>query len=97
MKNTLLHWLGHYVYGLFAQTFNGVVTTAVVLINDGVTGKLSTGITWSSVWHPLVISMVSFALIYFKGHPFPDDLSTIEGNGGTTATVAAKLNKAADV
>jgi hypothetical protein len=102
-QNLFLHWLQHYVYGLFAQTFKGAVTTAVVLVNDAISGKLAGGVTWANVWHPLLISMLSFALIYFNSHPFPDDLSAFEPTldnpnpppTPTPASAASKLNAAA--
>jgi hypothetical protein len=79
-------WFEHYLFGCFAQTFNGTVTTAVALLAEAVDGKLPGGPTWANIWHPLVISMLSFALIYFKSHPFPDDLTTITTTTSTTAT-----------
>ena len=84
-KNVALVWFEHYSYGCLAQTFNGTVTTAIALLAEAMDGKLPGGPTWANIWHPLVISMLSFALIYFKSHPFPDDLTTITTTTSTTS------------
>ena len=89
MKKTqrvAVNWFTHYFFGLFAQTFNGTVTTAVALIAEATAGKLPEGITFANTWHTLAIAMLGYALMYFHAHPFPDDLTTITTTTSTTST-----------
>jgi hypothetical protein len=84
-KNVALAWLSHYSFGLFAQTFNGTVTTAVALIAEATSGKLPEGVTFANTWHTLAIAMLGYALMYFHAHPFPDDYTAITTTTSVTS------------
>jgi len=84
-KNVALAWLTHYLFGLFAQTFNGTVTTAVALIAEATSGKLPEGVTFANTWHTLAIAMLGYALMYFHAHPFPDDYTAITTTTSVTS------------
>ena len=72
--STLKRWLLHYIYGLWAQAFNGAISSVVGVVGAASTGDLKNGITFALIWHTVLIAMGTHALLYFRSNPLPTEL-----------------------
>ena len=54
--NTFTSLIIHYVYGLFAQSWNGAIATIVVLVKDTTENKAG-ALAWSNIWHAFLIGL----------------------------------------
>jgi hypothetical protein len=84
--NTLLSLVIHYVYGLFAQSWNGAIATVAVLIKEMMEGK---AITWPTIWHAFLAGLAVNAFLYLSAHRLPDALPA-----GIADTPMARLRQA---
>lgn len=85
MKAKILSYLCHYIYGLFAQCFNGGITSLVAITALDTTGRLPEGVTFTLCWHIYGTAIGVHALLYLHEHQVPSQLPTdIERRAGSS-------------
>jgi hypothetical protein len=88
--NTFTSLIIHYVYGLFAQSWNGAIATIVVLVKDTTENKAG-ALAWSNIWHAFLIGLAVNAILYLYANKLPPALPP-----GIADTPMARLRQAAN-
>ena len=86
--NTLLNLAIHYIYGLFAQSWNGAIAMIVVLVKDTAEGKAGS-LGWTNVWHAFLTGLLVNAIFYLFANKLPSALPP-----GIADTPMARLRQA---
>lgn len=74
---TLKRWLAHYLYGLFARSWNSSITSVDAFIGLAVGAAVTAqvqAIDWKGTLAVFATSWARSALMYFKDHPLPEQL-----------------------
>ena len=86
--NTIQSLVIHYLYGLFAQSWNGAIATIVVLVKD-VSESKTGALAWANIWHAFVIGLAVNAILYLYANKLPPALPA-----GIADTPMARLRQA---
>jgi hypothetical protein len=87
--NIILSLAVHYLYGLFAQSWQGGITAISVIVKEFAEGKLASQGIWVTVWHAFISGVAVNAFLYLYAHPLPAALPP-----GIADTPMARLRQA---
>src|SRR6266700_617427 len=87
-RKTIWSFIKHYVYGLFAKSFNGGISAMDAFIGLSVGAAVTSDITkpnWQAAAAVFVVSFARSGLMYFKDNPLPAKLPDVTIETTTTS------------